>query len=150
LARQTIHLRDLAGPSGQKGFQQPRNCYHSILVAPLMHDGAAIGTISLGRKHIRPFSDEQLELLGTFANAAAINIGYARLFNELEERAEEQTATTEILRVISQSQSDVQPVFEAIAANAGQLCQASIVGLWTYDGQLLHVAALEGFPPDAR
>src|SRR5262249_1897044 len=62
LARETIHLRNLAGPSKQKRSRGALNRYHSILVAPLMHNGAAIGTISLGRKQIRPFSDEQVEL----------------------------------------------------------------------------------------
>ena len=86
--------------------------------------------ISIRRAEVRPFSDKQIELLKTFADQAVIAIENTRLFKELEERLEQQTATSEILRVISQSQSDVQPVFDTIAANARKLC-ASTTG-WVF------------------
>ena len=93
-------------------------------------------------------------MLQTFADQAVIAIENTRLFNELQTRnrdltesLEQQTATSEILRVISQSQSDVQPVFETIAANARRLCEGTFGGVWTYDGSLIHLAAVDGFTP---
>ena len=96
-----------------------------------------------------PFSDAQIALLQTFADQAVIAIENVRLFKELETRnrdlteaLEQQTATSEILRVISQSQTDVQPVFETIATAALKLCSASSVNVFTFDGELIHLAAL--------
>src|SRR5207344_451620 len=101
------------------------------------------------------FSESQIAMLQSFADQAVIAIENTRLFNELETRnrdlteaLEQQTATSEILRVISQSQSDVQPVFETIAANARQLCGATFALVSRFDGELIHVAALEGYSPE--
>ncbi|HMK23653.1 MAG TPA: GAF domain-containing protein, partial [Terriglobales bacterium] len=153
--RRTIYLRNLAVRSGRKPSRRAGDGYHSILVAPLMCDGAAIGTISLGRKQLHPFSDEQVELLESFANEAAITIENTRLVNELQERnkaltesLEQQTATSEILHVISQSQQDAQPVFETIAASAQKLCRAQIGTVFTFDGELVHAAALHSISPE--
>ena len=92
------------------------------------------------------FSERQIAMLQTFADQAVIAIENTRLFNELQTRnrdltesLEQQTATSEILRVISQSQRDVQPVFETIAANARKLCAATIAGVYTFDGELIKV-----------
>jgi GAF domain-containing protein/anti-sigma regulatory factor (Ser/Thr protein kinase) len=148
LERQTVHLGNLAGQSGQKRSRPARNGYQSILVAPLIRDGAAIGTISLGRKQVRPFSDEQVELLKTFADLAAIAIEKTQLSTEMQDRLEEQTATREILRVISQSRRDVQPVFETIAANARKLCQAMSAWVSTFDGELIHHGASDSVSPE--
>src|SRR5262249_45861701 len=97
----------------------------------------------------------QVALLQTFADQAVIAVENTRLFNELERRnrdlteaLEQQTATSEILRVISQSQRDVQPVFEAIATNARKLCKGTHAAVLTFDGELLHVAATDGFTPE--
>ena len=96
----------------------------------------------------KPFPDSQIELLKTFADQAVIAIENVRLFSEpkahhdLTETLEQQTATSDILRVISQSQTDAQPVFDTIAAAALKLCSASSANVFTFDGQLLHLAAL--------
>jgi len=102
----------------------------------MLRQGNPIGVISLRRKEPIAFTKRQIELLQTFADQAAIAIENTRLFNELEARnkslseaLEQQTATSDILRVISQSQRDVQPVFEAIAANARNLCGGTAGGL---------------------
>ena len=97
------------------------------------------------------FSERQIAMLQTFADQAVIAIENTRLFNALQTRnrdltesLEQQTATSEILRVISQSQRDVQPVFEAIAANAKELCGATTGWVFTFDGERLHLAAAQG------
>ena len=110
----------------------------------MLREGKAIGVIGVRRTEVHPFSDKQIELLKTFADQAVIAIENTRLFKELEERnkalseaLEQQTATSEILRVISQSQRDVQPVFEAIAANARKLCRGTSGWVNRFDGELI-------------
>src|SRR5436190_9874754 len=113
-----------------------------------MREGVAIGAISLRRAEARPFTERQVALLQTFADQAVIAIENVRLFNEvgsrnrdLTEALEQQTATSDILRVISQSPTDVQPVFDTIAEAALELCRASSANVFTYDGELVHLAA---------
>src|SRR5205814_5691927 len=121
---------------------------------PMLKEGAAIGVIGVTRSEPGAFADEQIALLQTFADQAVIAIENVRLFKELEARnrelteaLEQQTATSEILRVISQSQRDVQPVFEAIAGNARALCDATFAGVYRFDGELVHFMALSSSDP---
>ena len=111
--------------------------------------------ITAYRQEVRPFSDKQIALLQTFADQAVIAIENTRLFNELQTRnrdltesLEQQTATSEILRVISQSQRDVQPVFEVIAANARKLCDATFATVFRFDGEFIDVAASDSTDPE--
>jgi GAF domain-containing protein len=122
----------------------------------MLRDGSPIGAISVAGAEPGMFSERQIAMLQTFADQAVIAIENTRLFNELQTRnrdltesLEQQTATSEILRVISQSQRDVQPVFETIARNARSLCQATYGGVYPFDGELIHVAALEGMRSEA-
>ena len=156
LARKTIHLRDLAGPPRQKRPAQTRSGYRSILVAPLMRDGAAIGTISLGRKQIGPFSDEQVELLEAFADQAVIAIENTRLFNELQTRnrdltesLEQHTATSEILRVISSSPTNLGAVLNAIAKSSVRFCNAEDAIVLRIEDDLLRIVSHHGSIADA-
>ncbi|HXX11916.1 MAG TPA: GAF domain-containing protein [Burkholderiales bacterium] len=154
LTRQTFHLRGLASPRTKKRSRPARDGYHSILVAPLMRNGAAIGTLSLGRRQIRGFSDKQVELLKTFANEAAITIENTRLVNErktyrraLTESLEQQAATSEILRVISNSPTDLQRVLNAVAERAARLCGANDCQLQLVEGSTLRRVAKYGEVP---
>ena len=122
--------------------------FRSILAVPLVREGSPIGAIAVGRPEPGLFPDEQVKLLQTFADQAVIAIENVRLFKALElrnadltEALEQQTATSKILRVISQSQTDTQPVFDTIAAAVVELCRANAALVFTFDGTLIHLAA---------
>jgi signal transduction histidine kinase len=146
--RQTIHVHDLAAevdsefPESKAG--QPVTGTRTILAAPLLREGVAIGTIAIRRTEIRPFTDKQIALLKTFADQAVIAIENVRLFNELKESLEQQTATSEILGVIASSPNDVQPVLEVVAENAARLCDASDAIILRADGDIFRLAASYG------
>jgi GAF domain-containing protein len=132
-----IHIPDvLADPEYQAtGYQQAWG-YRTLLGVPLLREGTIIGTFSLTRSEVRPFSDKQIELVTTFADQAVIAIENARLLSELRQRTtdlteslEQQTATSEVLRVISSSLGALEPVFDAILANASHLCAAKFATL---------------------
>ena len=120
--------------------------YQALLLVPMIRGAEAIGAIAVARKSA--FSDDQIALLKTFADQAVIAIENARLFNETQEALERQTATAEILHVISRSQTDLQPVFETIATNAKQLCNGDQGLVFTFDGELLHIASLKAMTPE--
>src|SRR5262245_2889554 len=107
---------------------------------PLVHQDRVIGAIGISRPTVGPFPDRQIELLKTFAAQAVIAIENVRLFNETKDALERQTATSEILRVISSSPTDIQPVFDAIARNAVTLCGGMGAVVLRFDGEMLHVA----------
>src|SRR5688572_3872799 len=120
----------------------------SLLAVPMLRDGAVIGVIGVTRREPGVFSDHQVELLKTFADQAVIAIENVRLFNETKEALEKQTATAEILGVISGTPTDTQPVFEAIVRNATRLCEAAYANVFRYDGERLHWVTSDGWPPD--
>src|SRR4029453_13574486 len=129
--------------------------YRSALSVPMLRDGRAIGTITVYRSVSKPFPDAQIKLLKTFADQALIAIENVRLFKEVETRnrdlteaLEQQTATSDILRVISQSLTDVQPVFDTIAAAALKLCRATSAAVMTFDGELIHLVATANVNPE--
>jgi two-component system, NtrC family, sensor kinase len=128
--------------------------FRTILSVPLLREGVAIGTIDLRRREVQPFSDTQIGLLKTFADQAVIAIENVRLFKELESRnaaltesLEQQTATAEILRVISASPTDVQPVLEAVAESAARLCGAADALIQRVEGDVMRRVAHVGLIP---
>jgi two-component system NtrC family sensor kinase len=129
--------------------------YQAVMAVPMLHDDTVIGAIGVSRLEPHPFSEQQIELVKTFADQAVIAIENVRLFKELEARnrdlttaLDRQTATSEILRVISSSPTNVQPVFDAIAENARRLCAGVFSAVLRYDGELLHLEA-HNMPPEA-
>jgi len=124
--------------------------FRAVLGVPLMREDRAYGVIFLFRREPRPFLPEQIALVETFARQAAIAIDNARLFNETKEALEHQTATGEILRVISSSPTDVQPVFEIISERARKLCDAEISVVTRVEGDELHLASFDGVSDEAK
>jgi GAF domain-containing protein len=117
---------------------------------PLLREGVAIGTIQLRRPEVRSFSEKQIALLKTFADQAVIAIENVRLFQELKESLEQQTATSEILGVIASSPTDIQPVLDVVAENAARLCDASNAGIWRTDGVNCWPVVFKGPIPTPR
>ncbi len=127
--------------------------HRTILGAPLLRDGMAIGTIQLRRAEAHPFTDRQISLLETFAAQAVIAIENARLLDELRQRTtdlteslEQQTATSEVLKIISSSPGMLQPVFDAVMANATRLSDAKFGGLFLAEGDKFRCVAMHNLP----
>src|SRR5262249_55279738 len=107
-----------------------------LLAVPMLNEGELIGAFGLSRQEVRPFTEKQIELVKNFAAQAVIAIENTRLLNELRESLEQQTATSDVLRVISSSPSDIQPVLETICERAEKLCNAEISLVSIVDGEL--------------
>src|SRR5262245_3091809 len=128
--RQTIHVHDLRAAEDEFPETKARGIamgLRTVLDTPLLRECVAIGAIHIRRREVRPFCEWQIKLLETFADQAVIAIENARLFQELKESLEQQTATSEILGVIASSLTDIQPVLKVVAENAARLCDASNV-----------------------
>src|SRR5215468_8150555 len=146
--RKPVHVLDLtaAGDEFPAGRADALRLGHrTILSVPLLREDEAIGSLSLRRTEVRLFTDKQIELATTFADQAVIAIENTRLLSELRQRSrelseslEQQTATSEVLRIISRSPAELEPVFQAILANATRLCGAKFGSLALYDGEVVH------------
>src|SRR5262249_25590564 len=135
---------------------QKRLGFRTILGVPLLREGMPIGIVLLMRRTVQAFTDKQIELVETFADQAVIAIENARLFEaeqqrtrELSESLEQQTATSAVLKAISSSPGELQPVFDTMLARATELCEASYSAMWLRQGDGFRNAAFHGALPEA-
>ncbi|MGI9525375.1 MAG: GAF domain-containing protein, partial [Hyphomicrobiaceae bacterium] len=150
-ARHVIQLDDTEAPDVPEGTKQVARAvgFRSISVAPLLRGTEGIGAISItSPKAGFTLSEKQVSLLQTFADQAVIAIQNVRLFNETKASLEYQTATSDVLTAIAQSATDSQPVFEAIVTNAARLCDATFSVIVLYDGERMHLGALNNMNED--
>ena len=148
----TLHIPDVTErarelSSGHDDFQIVSiSGWRSFMAVPLRQKGELIGALGARRTEVRPFTPAQIKLLETFADQAVIAIENVRLFNELKESLEQQTATSEILGVIASSPTDIQPVLDVVAENAARLCGAGDAQVLRLDGNMLRLVAWFGSP----
>src|SRR5262249_3636067 len=156
LEGRTVHIPDdvLADPEYTFLEAQKRGRYRTALGVPLLREGVSIGVMVLTRPTVRPFDANHIALVTTFADQAVIAIENVRLFEEVQARTrelseslEQQTATSEVLKVISSSPGELEPVFEAMLANATRLCEASFGTLALYEGEAFRLVAMHNAPP---
>ncbi len=156
--RQIIHVPDvLAEPGYNVSQQAAESGYRSVLSVPMLREGTVQGTITVGRSQAGPYLDRQIALLKTFADQAVIAIENVRLFKELESSnrelrvaLEQQTATSELLKVIGRSTFDLQPVFETLAENAVRLCEAERSFVYSFDSQFLRMVVAHNASAELR
>ena len=151
LDRQAAHVHDMSAEREEDYPDVWRGLQHlgirTGLSVPLMREDVPIGAITIRRTEVRPFTDKQIALLKTFADQAVIAIENVRLFNELKESLEQQTATSEILGVIASSPTDIQPVLDAVAESAARLCDGASAFIQRVDGNVMRRVA--GYPRPA-
>jgi signal transduction histidine kinase len=160
LERRVVHVADMTTEPGYAPMVLQYEGARTVLAVPLLRDDNLVGVVAMWRREVQPFTDEQIALLQTFAAQAVIAIENVRLFTELQEKnraltqahahvseaLERQTATSEILRVISRSPTDTQPVFDTIAASAARLCAARDAQVLRVEGDVLRLVAAYGSP----
>jgi GAF domain-containing protein len=147
LRRTVVEIPDvLADPAyGTQGLAKTVT-YRSIVAVPLLHEGTPIGSIAVARANTGSFPKRQIELLKTFAEQAVIAIENVRLFNETKEALEQQTATSEVLKVISSSPGELEPVFQVVLENATRICEAKFGVLFRYENGAFYAAAMLNAP----
>jgi signal transduction histidine kinase len=148
LERKPVQIADvLADPDYRLRETQRLGGFRTYLGLPLLREGNPIGILVVGRTTVQPFDDKNIELLTTFAAQAVIAIENTRLLNELHESLDQQTATSEVLRVISSSPGELKPVFQAMLENAVRICEAKFGNLFLVDDDGCRWAAGVGTPP---
>jgi two-component system NtrC family sensor kinase len=154
--KQVVHIADaLASSNSLRGHLVELAGARTLLIVPMLKDDELVGTINIYRQKVRPFTDKQIELVQNFAAQAVIAIENARLLNELRQRTddlteslEQQTATAEVLAVISSSPGKLEPVFNSILANAAHICEANFGNLLLCDGDTFRVALVHSDRPE--
>ena len=159
--QQRVHVADLRQEPAYKRGHEPlvalvdKGGARTLLIVPMLNDRTLVGAIAIYRQEVRPFRHKQVELVENFAAQAVIAIENARLLNELRQRTtdlsealEQQTATSDVLSIISSSPSDLRPIFQAILENATRICEAGFGFIHRYDGELFEPTAQAGAPTE--
>jgi GAF domain-containing protein len=147
-----VHNIDLASEEAYRAGDPQRRALvdlggaRTAVQVPLCKDESVLGVITIYRQEVRPFTDKQIALVQNFAAQAVIAIENTRLLNELRQSLEQQTATADVLRVISSSPGELEPVFQAMLGNATRICDAKFANLLLYDGGAFRVASLHAAP----
>jgi len=153
-----VHIPDILADSEYNQLEAARlGQWRTMIGVPLLREGTAIGALTLTRSAVRPFTEKQIELLTTFADQAVIAIENVRLFEEVQARTDElseslqqQTATADVLKVISRTAFELQPIFDTLVENAVRLCEAERAFLFRFDGKLLRSVATYNVSPELR
>jgi two-component system, NtrC family, sensor kinase len=146
LERRAVHIPDVLQDPEYTYEGQKVTGYRTLLGVPLLREETLVGTLVVTRTRAEPFTDKEIELVRTFADQAVIAIENARLFEELRQSLEQQTATAEVLQVINTSQGDLKPVFDAILGKALRLSHSAFGIMRTFDGEHFQLAAEENVP----
>jgi two-component system NtrC family sensor kinase len=147
---QPVHITDMENASDEFPLGREfaaRFGHRTILSVPLIREGRGLGAILVRRTEVRPFEDKHIALLRAFADQAAIAIENVRLLNQLRESLDQQTATSEVLQVISSSPDDLQPVFAAMLGKAVRICDAPFGNIYRWDGATFSLLAAHNTPP---
>ena len=147
VTKRPIYIDDLSSSPGANTPVATLAGARTLFNVPMLKDGELIGAIGIYRQEVRPFTDKQIELVQNFAAQAVIAIENTRLLNELRESLQQQTATADVLKVISSSPGELEPVFNAMLENATRICGAKFGTLFRYDDNVVHLAAQFNTPP---
>src|SRR5262249_37910583 len=155
LTAHTVHLPDCLADPEYKWFESQKiGGFRTMLGVPLLREGSPIGVLAVTRSQVEPFSQREIELVTTFADQAVIAIENVRLFDQVQARTrdlsealEQQTATSEVLQVISSSPGELEPVFQTILENATRICAAHFGVLWRLEGGAARIVSSFGIPP---
>jgi GAF domain-containing protein len=146
LERRTVHVADITVEPGFSPIVLQHERARTVLAVPLLREANLAGVISIWRREVRPFTEQQIALVRTFADQAVIAIENTRLLNELRESLQQQTATADVLKVISSSPGELGPVFQAMLENATRICEAKFGDLYLRNGDAFRMAATHNSP----